>query len=230
MSIELIGHQPIDFTYGLDACEELSSYCLNYQIDDRPMFQFKNSADGCGFLILLRNTDGSGIIQIGDFTINGEYVSVTINFNELGLDGGCYEIALYEICTIYGSNLVINGNFPVDLSGWSVTDLLVLSIVSFTYESFAGSDNGSVTVSVSGGVGPYTYSIDGINFQGSTTFSGLTSQQYTITVKDSASLLGQVTFDMEVAANCGSFTGSSAYSIKNYSAHNIKDCQAFDFV
>ncbi len=45
--------------------------------------------------------------------------------------------------------------------------------------------NGEITVSnAQGGSGPYTYSIDGVNFQIGTTFSGLTDGSYTITVRD----------------------------------------------
>lgn len=46
---------------------------------------------------------------------------------------------------------------------------------------------GAITVSgVSGGVAPYTYSINGVNFQSGTTFTGLTNGTYTITVRDAS--------------------------------------------
>ncbi|PKQ45254.1 DUF11 domain-containing protein, partial [Confluentibacter flavum] len=45
--------------------------------------------------------------------------------------------------------------------------------------------NGVITVSgVSGGTAPYTYSIDGVNFQPSLIFSGLTNGTYNVTVRD----------------------------------------------
>ena len=43
---------------------------------------------------------------------------------------------------------------------------------------------GSVTINTTGGIAPYTYSIDGTNFQTSNTFSNLTSGAKTITIKD----------------------------------------------
>ncbi|MGJ8593794.1 MAG: T9SS type B sorting domain-containing protein [Aquaticitalea sp.] len=52
---------------------------------------------------------------------------------------------------------------------------------------YSCTSNGVITVSgVNGGVGPYTYSIDGVNFQTGNTFIGLTSGTYTITIKDSS--------------------------------------------
>src|SRR5690606_25021453 len=45
--------------------------------------------------------------------------------------------------------------------------------------------NGVITVSgVSGGTAPYTYSLDGINFQPGLTFSGLTNGTYAVTIRD----------------------------------------------
>ena len=46
------------------------------------------------------------------------------------------------------------------------------------------SDNGSITVTVSGGTGPYQYSLDGVNFQAGNSFTGLAGGNYTVTIKD----------------------------------------------
>ncbi|PYK43005.1 MAG: hypothetical protein DME53_13670 [Verrucomicrobia bacterium] len=58
------------------------------------------------------------------------------------------------------------------------------SISAQTNVACFGSSTGSVTVAGSGGTAPYTYSIDGINFGNSGTFSNLAAGSYTITVKD----------------------------------------------
>src|SRR5207237_5849149 len=62
--------------------------------------------------------------------------------------------------------------------------VLSSSISSQTNVACFGSSTGSVTVAGSGGTAPYTYSIDGINFGNSGTFSNLAAGSYTITVKD----------------------------------------------
>lgn len=43
---------------------------------------------------------------------------------------------------------------------------------------------GTITVNATGAIAPYTYSIDGINFQSSNVFTGLTAKDYTVLIKD----------------------------------------------
>jgi hypothetical protein len=64
------------------------------------------------------------------------------------------------------------------------------SIISFTatgtLPTCNGSSDGSITLSsVSGGASPYTYSIDGTNYQSGTTFNNLSNGTYTTYTKDS---------------------------------------------
>lgn len=50
-----------------------------------------------------------------------------------------------------------------------------------------GQADGKISVMASGGVGPYQYSIDGLNFQDENTFTGLEAGEYTLTVRDEGS-------------------------------------------
>jgi gliding motility-associated-like protein len=109
-----------------------------------------------------------------------------------------------------------------------------------------GSD-GSITVIATYGTSPYTYSMDGVNFQTSNIFSGLSAGGYGITVKDAAGIMESGTATLinicppavgvvtaSVSAACGNPNGEITvtaskgvppyqYSIDgvNYTANNI---------
>jgi gliding motility-associated-like protein len=70
-----------------------------------------------------------------------------------------------------------------------------------------GVPTGTVTVSnVNGGTPPYTFSIDGVNFQPNATFTALGAGTYTVTVKDAS---GQCTYATSVTvASAGSLTAA----------------------
>jgi hypothetical protein len=53
-----------------------------------------------------------------------------------------------------------------------------------TNPTCVGINNGVINIIASGGITPYTYSINGITYQASSTFIGLSSGNYTIYVKD----------------------------------------------
>lgn len=56
--------------------------------------------------------------------------------------------------------------------------------VDETTASTAGSANGKISVSATGGTSPYTFSIDGTNFQSNGLFDNMAAGEYTITVQD----------------------------------------------
>ncbi len=68
------------------------------------------------------------------------------------------------------------------------------SIASLTNVSEYGGNNGSVTVTGSGGTAPYMYRIDEGEFQPGGTFGSLTAGNYTLTVRDA----GMCLFDLPV--------------------------------
>jgi len=67
-------------------------------------------------------------------------------------------------------------------------------------------NDGTIIVNASNGVPPYTYTIDGINYQTVNTFSGLSSGAYFVLVKDAVG--GFVSQETYVSNNCPSVTAS----------------------
>lgn len=74
----------------------------------------------------------------------------------------------------------------------SVSDAC-LNINATPTSSTCGAANGKITVAVSLGVWPYMYSLDGINFQSSNTFTGLAAASYTVYVRDNSGKFGSTT-------------------------------------
>ncbi len=81
----------------------------------------------------------------------------------------------------------------VDDNGCTDTSTVVLdtayavyaSLVSQTPVSCFGGVDGTVTVQLTGGLPPYSYSINGVQFVSSPTFTGLASGNYVVTLRDS---------------------------------------------
>jgi len=94
----------------------------------------------------------------------------------------------------YASPGVYTVTLTATIDGWdnTCTDVysmkisvgLSASIAATTNTSCYGSGNGSFVISASGGAAPYTYSLNGITYQASATFSNLAAGSYTAYVKD----------------------------------------------
>ncbi len=56
--------------------------------------------------------------------------------------------------------------------------------ISVTHVSCSGAQDGGMDIAATGGVAPYEYSIDGINFQSSNIFSGLSPGSYSVSLRD----------------------------------------------
>ncbi len=93
------------------------------------------------------------------------------------------------------------------------------SILPLLTNTSCGTNNGSVTITVAGGVAPYTYSTDGVTFQPSNSFTGLAAGLYTLTVKDANNCSNTLPINIinsngptvaftKTDAICGSSTGS----------------------
>ncbi len=107
------------------------------------------------------------------YSLNGVTFQASGTFNGLAL--GSYTITVKDAngCT---ATVPVTITQPPVLTGSVVSQVNVLC---------HNGNTGSVTVAGSGGTPGYTYSINGVTFQGSSTFSGLIAGTYTITIKDS---------------------------------------------
>ncbi len=129
---------------------------------------------------------------------------------------------------ISSTDQVTNGSFPIDLSGWGIYEGIEVN-ASITNESETGECDGEITATATGGVAPYTYSINGGSF-GSGTFTGLCPGTYIITAKDSDANQGSVTAGITTAANCAAFTGSDANDLLLIDSATIINCFANNFI
>lgn len=87
-----------------------------------------------------------------------------------------------------------NGSYTItvmDANGCTGTATALVDVPPLTAElnietpiGCNGNSDGTIAVSVAGGVGPYMYSLDGQTFQVENTFSGLSAGTYTVTVQD----------------------------------------------
>lgn len=92
-----------------------------------------------------------------------------------GLGANAFVVTTFDAngCS-FASNDTVANTYIIGVDTTSKTDV-----------SCFGANNGSVTVQVIGGIPPYAYSINGVSFQPSGTFTGLAAGSYTITGRDS---------------------------------------------
>lgn len=96
----------------------------------------------------------------------------------------------------------VNGCVALDSLWLTEPSLLTTSVASQTNVDCFGNSNGSVTISASGSIPPYSFSIDGVNFQSDSTFSGLPGGTYVIEIRDTngCSTLQGIVIDEPLAA------------------------------
>ena len=114
----------------------------------------------------------------------------------------------------YQASAHFSGLAPGNYTGWikdqtgcktSVNVAIGQNPIAVTYNVTASgscvANNGSIKLFLTGGIGPYTYSLDGNTYQTSNTFSNLHSGTYTGYVKDSKTCIGSHT-NIVVGPNC----------------------------
>jgi hypothetical protein len=144
--------------------------------------------------IVAAASGGSGFT----FSINGGAFQASGTFSNLG--AGTYTVAAKNSNGCSGS-----GSFtltaPNPCAGVTIT------VTGTTVNPTApGATNGSITANASGGTGPYTFSRDGVNFQGTGAFTNLGDGNYTITAKDANGCTGAANFTLTAPNPCAGVT------------------------
>jgi len=127
--------------------------------------------------------DATGGTTPYEYSLNGGAYQASATIN--GLPAGSHTITIRDahLCT-----------FDVPVTITQPASALTGSITSQTNVLCYGDNTGSVTVSKSGGTGPWLYSLNGGPFQASGTFNSLTAGAYTVTIQDD----NLCTFDVPV--------------------------------
>ncbi|MDW8274268.1 MAG: Ig-like domain-containing protein [Chitinophagales bacterium] len=120
-------------------------------------------------VVVVQATGGNGGFQ---YSLNNGPFQTSNVFNNLA--NGSYTVLVKDLnnCTASASANV------------SVLYALTLVVDSVRNVTCAGGSNGIITVSASGGVSPYEYSINGISYQPSSSFFNLSPGNYTVIAKD----------------------------------------------
>jgi guanyl-specific ribonuclease Sa len=115
-------------------------------------------------------TSGSGGTIPYTYSINGTVYQSSNTFSNLS--AGFY--------TVY----IKDARDCITTTGVTVQNIGAPTITNTTTPATCGNANGSITITATGGTGPYEYSKDGITFQAGNVFTGLLPGTYTITVRD----------------------------------------------
>ena len=111
------------------------------------------------------------------------------------LDEGVFQTAsLFDKLSAGSHSLTVR-----DQAGCSLATTFVLAgtngpspVLSAIKAAHCGQENGQIIVGATNGIGPFSYSINGTNFQTSGTFSRLSSGSYSVFVRDGSGCLGRL--------------------------------------
>lgn len=157
------------------------------------------------------NTDGmivatgSGALAPYTFSIDGTNFQGSGTF--AGLGAGVYTITVRDANGCKSTSVV------------TITNINGPQLAHTNTNAACGINNGSVTATATGGTAPYTYSMNGVTYQNSNFFTGLTGGTYTLYVKDANNCINAVTVVISsspapqltaipASATCGSNNGT----------------------
>lgn len=120
------------------------------------------------------------------FSISGGAFQSSGNFNNLAAGS-------YTVTAKNGSGCTSSASFTLTVPNVCAGVTINVSGATTSNAPCQASNNGSITVTASGGSGAFTYSINGGPFQASNVFSGLNGGNYPITAKDANGCSGSAT-------------------------------------
>lgn len=140
-------------------------------------------------------TGGSGFT----FNINGGSFQSSGNFSNLGV--GSYTITAKNSNGCTGS-----ATFNLSPANLCAGVVITVSATATSNTPCQPANNGSITVTASGGAGTLTYSLDGGAFQASNVFSTLNAGNYMVTAKDANGCTGSTNVTVNTTAAGPLFT------------------------
>ncbi|RYZ48021.1 MAG: hypothetical protein EOP49_19750, partial [Sphingobacteriales bacterium] len=162
------------------------------------------------------------IIKRNGQALTFEFLNIQLpdsNVNE-PLSHGYIKFRVKPVNTLIDGDVVNNkASIYFDYNAPVVTNNAITTVTSpvtcftatavTTPASCPGVNNGSITVTVSGGTAPFAYALNGIPPQSSTTFTGVPAGLHTVVITDANGCTGTV--NISVAAGAG-FTAASSTS------------------
>ncbi|OEK01273.1 hypothetical protein BFP97_06995 [Roseivirga sp. 4D4] len=144
-----------------------------------------SNASGCGNsdgAFTLSNPRKGGVnITFVEYSIDGVNYQTSPSFT--GLAAGVYTVDIRDITPAH----INTGNCQGTVSVTITEPSSITGTLSTTDILCNGDSNGSIDVTnVTGGVAPYQYSIDGVNFTTNTSFTSLSGGAYNVTIRDAS--------------------------------------------
>ncbi|UPT66744.1 MAG: SprB repeat-containing protein [Sphingobacteriales bacterium JAD_PAG50586_3] len=127
---------------------------------------------------------GNGGVSPFTYNINGGAYQASATFN--GLGAGTYSLGVRDA---NGCTDVVSVTITQPAAALNATANVVNA-------SCAGSTNGSVTISTTGGTAPYQYQLGSGSFQSGNSFASLSAGSYTVTVRDNNNCTFVVNFNV----------------------------------
>ncbi len=133
-----------------------------------------------------------------EYSLNGTVFQVSNVFT--GLAPGTYTVYVKDLNNCYSTAAAV------------ISNIARVRVTAFAVAATCGNNDGMIVATGSFGTLPYQYSLDGIVFQSSNTFTGLTAGFYTVTIKDAADCINTtgITVNNNTAPTVAAATSSAA--------------------